>query len=168
MAKSEYYEPKLLPGEKEQPSIPVDLDILLDLFLRAEPMMTAVNRRRYGDRAIDLILDAIGDFQNAYDFEDDRYEHLKKMCSTIAKFIRLARIIGERNAIELPLRHEPLSPNAMRLAIFERIASLDEGATKWRNSIVKKRQKGTTVSKEGGGGTITDKGDSTASPGGYE
>ena len=169
MAKSEYFEPKLIPGEKEQPSIPVDADALLDLLLRAEPMMNAVNRRRYCDRAIDLILDVHAAFQNAYDFPDDRLQHLKEMCSAVTKFIRIMRIVGRRNVIEIPLKHEPLTPDSMRLEIFNRVAKLDEGATKWRNSILRKRNKGTTATKEGDGSYLKNKGGSAAAgSSGYE
>lgn len=147
MAKSEFYEPKLLPGEKEQPSIPVDAEELLDLLLRAEPMMNAVNRRRYGDRAVNLILDVLGDFQLTYDFEEDRLLHLKQMCHTIAKFIRIMRIIGRRNVIEIQLKHEPLTPQQMNLQIFEHVAKLDEGATKWRKSILKNNNRKQKVNK---------------------
>ena len=171
MAKSEYFEPKLLTGEKEQPSIPVDADALLDLLLRAEPMMNATNRRRYCDRAINLVLDVLAAFQNAYDFPDDRLHHLKEMCSAVTKFVHVARIIAGRNVIEIPLKHEPLSPESMRLEIFNRIAKLDEGATKWRNSLPKKDKgnKGTTASKEGGGSHPMNKGGSAAAgSSGYE
>ena len=162
MPKSEYYEPKLLEGEKEQPSIPVDLDKLLELWLRALPMMTAVDRKRYGDRVVDSLLDAVGDFHLAYDFQDFRLEHLRKMCASIAKYVHLSRVVGEVNAISIPLKHETMTPNQMRLAIFEHTASLEEGATKWRNTITRGRGKGTTASagrtagkpKEKGGGTI--------------
>ena len=37
MAKAEYYEPKLLDGEREQPGILVDAVALLGLYLRALP-----------------------------------------------------------------------------------------------------------------------------------
>jgi hypothetical protein len=69
------------------------------------------------------------------------------------------------------LKHEPLSPEAMRLEIFTHVAKLDEGATKWRNSILRKGKgnKGTTVSKEGGGSYQMNKGGSAAAgSSGYE
>ena len=59
---SQYYEPRLLPGEKHQPSIRISAGKLLGLYLRAEVMMTAVDRRRYCDRAIKAIMDIIADF----------------------------------------------------------------------------------------------------------
>lgn len=147
MPKSEYYEPRLLPGEREQPSIPVDLDALLALWLRALPMMNAVDRKRYGNRVVDAILDAVGDFQLAYDFPDYRMEHLRKMCASIAKYVHLARVVGETNAINISLEHEVMTPNQMRRTIFEYTARLDEGASKWRTSIIKKQRKGTTGSR---------------------
>lgn len=47
----------MLPGEREQPSIWVDSYELLKLMLRAEMMMTKVDRVRYADRAIKEIQD---------------------------------------------------------------------------------------------------------------
>ena len=43
MPRSEYYEPALLPGEKEQPQIIIDAVELYDLLVRAEMMMTKVD-----------------------------------------------------------------------------------------------------------------------------
>lgn len=151
MAKSEYHDPKLLDGEVEQPGILVDAVALLDLYLRALPMMNSTDRKRYGDRAVDLILDVISAFQMAYDFEEDRKMYARELCRATSKFVFLSRVIGETNAISIKLEHERMSPDAMRLEIFQRTASLDEGVTKWRRSIfgVRKRNRGTT-SLEGG------------------
>lgn len=146
MAKSEYHDPKLLDGEREQPGILVDAVALLGLYLRALPMMNATDRQRYGDRAVDLILDVIAAFQMAYDFEEDRAQYVRELCRATSKFVFLSRVIGETNAISKKLKHEKMTPNAMRLEIFQRTASLDEGVTKWRRSIfgVRKRNRGTT------------------------
>ena len=151
MAKSEYHDPKLLDGEREQPGILVDSVALLGLYLRALPMMNATDRQRYGDRAVDLILDVIAAFQMAYDFEEDRARYVRELCRSVAKFTFLSRVIGETNAISIRLTHERMAPDAMRLEIFSRTASLDEGVSKWRRSIfgVRKRNRGTT-SLEGG------------------
>ena len=147
MSLSEYYEPKLLPGEREQPGIKEDAKRLLGLYLRALPMMTAVDRKRYGDRAVELILDVIGCFVDAYDFEEDREHYIRQLCRATSKFIILSQIIGETNAIQIPLKHEKMSPDAMWLEIFNRTAALDEGVTKWRKSVFGKRRKGTTGSE---------------------
>lgn len=63
---SEYRDPKPLPGERPVPSIKIDALKLLGLLLRAELMMTAVDRRRYANRAIEAIEDVIRDFQLAH------------------------------------------------------------------------------------------------------
>ena len=49
---SEYYEPKLLKGEKEKPSIIVDAHNLRKKLKIAKLMMTAVDRREYADEAL--------------------------------------------------------------------------------------------------------------------
>ena len=79
MMRSEFYDPEPLPGERPVPSIKVDARKLLALLLRAEPMMTAVDRRRYANRAISAIEDVIRDFQIAHDFKDERATWLRKM-----------------------------------------------------------------------------------------
>lgn len=143
MGKSEYYEPAKLAGERAVPSIKLDADKLLGLLLRAEVMMTAVDRKRYADRAIEAIEDVIRDFSLAYDFEDERLYYLKKMWADIAVFLTLIRTIGERNCIRLRPLHETMSPDTMKLEIYNSVARLDEGATKWKKSIFY-RNKGTT------------------------
>ena len=166
MAKSEYHDPKLLDGEVEQPGILVDAVALLELYLRALPMMNATDRKRYGDRAVDLILDVIAAFQMAYDFEEDREMYIRELCRATSKFIFLSRVIGEVNAINIELEHERMSPSTMRLEIFRRTAALDEGVTKWRRSIfgVRKRNGARLPSGDGSRHPIN-KGDSAASSG---
>lgn len=168
MPRCEYYEPNLLPGEREQPSIFVDSLELLKLMLRAEMMMTKVDRVRYADRAIKEIQDVRAEFRLAYDFEDDRLEHLKKMCAHAGNFIDVVQIIGEENAIRIKPEHETMTPDQMKLELLNRVAALDEGITKWRRSIQQSNKKGTT----GGGGRTgshpKNEGTPTSGNGGYE
>ena len=138
---SKYYEPHLLPGEKHQPSIRISAGKLLGLYLRAEVMMTAVDRRRYCDRAIKAIMDIIADFQLAYDFEDERRKYLRKMWADIAVYLELARIIGERNCIRNACLHESMTPDQMKLEIFNETARLDEGASRWKNTVTRNKGK---------------------------
>ena len=138
---SKYYEPHLLPGEKHQPSIRISAGKLLGLYLRAEVMMTAVDRRRYCDRAIKAIMDIIADFQLAYDFEDERGKYLRKMWADIAVYLDLARIIGERNCIRNVCQHEPMTPDQMKLEIYNETARLDEGASRWKNTVTRNKGK---------------------------
>lgn len=101
MPRSEYYEPALLPGEKEQPQIIIDAVELYDLLVRAEMMMTKVDRIRYGNRAVAQIQDVIKEFMLAYDFEEDRRIHLKRLCANMAVFMWTVRLIGGRNIISV-------------------------------------------------------------------
>lgn len=142
---SEFNDPKPLPGERPEPSIRVDAGKLLDLLLRAEVMMTAVDRRRYCDRAINAIQDVIADFQRAYDFEDERLHYLKRMWGDIAIFLQLMRIIGERNCIRIKPKHEPMTPDQMKLELYNTVASLDEGATKWKKTVIRNKGKTPTT-----------------------
>ena len=72
MGKSEYNEYRTLLGESEQPQIILDAEAIYGLLIRAEVMMSKVDRVRYANRAIEQILDVIREFILAYDFEDDR------------------------------------------------------------------------------------------------
>lgn len=162
--RTEYYEPKTVPGEKPVPGILVDCEALYGLLLRAELMMNAVDRRRYAARAIDQILDVIRDFTLAHDFEEERAYWLRRMCADIAVFIRTIRIIGRCNAICIRPKYETMSPDAMKLEILGRVASLDEGATRWRKSLIRatKNGKGTTGGTDTGTGRDPkNKGDGT-------
>ena len=66
MGKSEYFEVRKVEGEIEQPQIILDAEAIYDLLLRAELMMTKVNRMRYANRAIEQILDVIREFMLSY------------------------------------------------------------------------------------------------------
>lgn len=104
MPKSEYSEPKKLPGERPYPQILNDAEELYGLLLTAETMMTKVDKIRYNNRAVDQILDVIKEFVLAYDFEDDREIHLKRMCANVAVFIRTMRNINDRNIISSSIK----------------------------------------------------------------
>ena len=142
--KSEYHRPKLLPGERPEPQIIIDAERLYALLLRAEMMMTKVDRIRYGNRAVEQILDVIKEFTLAYDFEEDREIHLKRLCANVAVFIRTMRIIGARNVIRVPAAKDEAKPDTIKIEIVEALAKLDEGVTRWRKSLNKSRNKGTT------------------------
>lgn len=145
MGKSEYFEIKKVEGEVEQPQIIIDADAIYDLLLRAELMMTKVDRVRYANRAIEQILDVIREFILAYDFEDDRKVHLERMSANIAVFLRTMRIIARRNIICITTKFDAMTPDQIKHELMEHIAKLDEGATKWRKSYLgKQRVKGTT------------------------
>lgn len=145
MGKSEYFEIKKVEGDVEQPQIIIDADAIYDLLLRAELMMTKVDRVRYANRAIEQILDVIREFILAYDFEDDRKVHLERMSANIAVFLRTMRIIARRNIICIPNKFDAMTPDQIKHELMEHIAKLDEGATKWRKSYLgKQRVKGTT------------------------
>ena len=96
MGKSEYFEVRKVEGEVEQPQIILDAEAIYDLLLRAELMMTKVDRMRYANRVIEQILDVIREFMLAYDFEDDRKLHLERMSANIAVFLHTMRIIAKR------------------------------------------------------------------------
>lgn len=145
MGKSEYFEIKKVDGEVEQPQIIIDAEALYDLLLRAELMMTKVDRVRYANRAIEQILDVIREFMLAYDFEDDRKIHLERMSANIAVFLHTMRIIARRNIICIPTKFDAMTPDQLKHELMEHIAKLDEGATRWRKSYLgKQRVKGTT------------------------
>lgn len=145
MGKSEYFEVKKVEGEIEQPQIIIDAEALYDLLIRAELMMTKVDRVRYANRAIEQILDVIREFMLAYDYEDDRKVHLERMSANIAVFLRTMRIIAKRNIICIPTKFDAMTPDQIKHELMEHIAKLDEGATKCRKSYLgKQRAKSTT------------------------
>lgn len=144
MPRSEYYEPALLPGEKEQPQIIIDAVELYDLLVRAEMMMTKADRIRYGNRAVVQIQDVIKEFMLAYDFEEDRWIHLKRLCANMAVLLWTIRLIGGRNVINAKEKNSSVTPDRMKMMIVESLAKLDEGVTRWRKSITKNRNKGMT------------------------
>lgn len=157
-----------MPGEKQVPSISVDADKLYRLLLRAELMMNAVNRRRYADRAIEQIQEVIKEFTLAYDFELDRYCHLKRMWGAIAVFLRTMRNIGEANAICIQPKYETMTPDEMKVRLMEAMASLEDGAESWKRSVVKiekeKRRREKEEQEGKGKGTTSSEGWNRQSP----
>lgn len=148
MPKSEYYEPKLQPGEKPVPSILVDAEKLHRLLKRAKWMMSGEDRRTYWEPAFNGIREVIREFVLAHDFQDNRLEHLERMCGAVALFIRDMRDIGEAGAIRVQPKYESIKPDEMKLELYNRVASLDEGVTKWRKSIIRAtKNKGTPGSE---------------------
>ena len=117
---------------------------LYDLLIRAEMMMNKVDRIRYGNRAVVQIQDVIKEFMLAYDFEEDRWIHLKRLCANMAVFMWTVRLIGGRNVISVRDARSGETPDQMKVRIIESLAKLDEGVTRWRKSITKNRNKGTT------------------------
>ena len=134
MGKSEYFEARKVEGEVEQPQIILDAEAIYDLLLRAELMMTKVDRMRYVNRAIEQILDVIREFMLAYDLEEDRKLHLERMSANIAVFLHTMRIIAKRNIICIPTKFDVMSPDQVKHELMEHISKLDEGATRWRKS----------------------------------
>ena len=130
MPRSEYYEPALLPGEKEQPQIIIDAVELYDLLVRAEMMMTKVDRIRYGNRAVAQIQDVIKEFMLAYDFEEDRRIHMKRLCANMAVFMWTVRLIGGRNIINVMDDRSGETPDQIKVRIMESPARLDEGVAR--------------------------------------
>ena len=138
MGKSEQFRYNPLEGERDQPQISVDAEALYDLLIRAETMVSKVDRIRYIHWAEDQILDVIAEYTLAYDFDDERGSHLRAMCGNIAKFIRTMRVIGKRNVICVCARYEGMTPDQVKREMLEHLAKLDEGATRWRKSFLKK------------------------------
>lgn len=66
MGKSEQFRYTPLEGERDQPQISVDAEALYDLLIRAETMVSKVDRIRYIHRAEDQILDVIAEYRLAY------------------------------------------------------------------------------------------------------
>ena len=130
MPRSEYYEPALLPGEKEQPQIIIDAVELYDLLVRAEMMMTKVDRIRYWNRAVTQIQDVIKEFMLAYDFEEDRRIHLKRLCANMAVFMWTVRLIGGRNIINVRDARSGETPDQIKVRIMESPARLDDGVAR--------------------------------------
>lgn len=124
MAKSEYYQPRTVEGEKEQPQLLVDAMEIYSLLLRAEMMMTKVDRIRYATRAIEQIQDVIKEFYLAYDFEEDRLAHLKRLCANVGLFLITMRIIAERNCIScVPAsRFGGMTPDGVKRGLMDEVS----------------------------------------------
>ena len=151
MPKSEYYNPPLLSGERDRPDIGIEAEKIYGLLKRADPMMNAADRRRYNDDAIELIRKVKIYFTLAYDFPDDRLAYLKKMWGYISAFIMHIRCMGEANVICIRPKYEPMTPDALKLQLIEHIGRMEEGATKWKNSVIRKGTRARPAAEAGTG-----------------
>lgn len=127
----------------DKAGIYVDLYELRKLLKRAQYVMTKTDRIIYGTPVLKENIDTLADFVRAYDFEEERDYYIRKMCADFEALKIDLRIIVEDNVLKCP---DPLNahmkPESFKKLIFEYVARIDEGITKWRNSL-----KGKTVTK---------------------
>lgn len=142
MPLTEYFEPHLLHGERDYPDIGIEADKIYGLLLRAKPMMNKEHRQCYHSLAVQHIERIIAAFNLAYEVPSRRETYLEELWAEIAVFIRLMRHVGEINAICIRPKYETMSPDTLKLELMGHIGRMDEGATRWRNSL-KGRHKGT-------------------------
>lgn len=93
--------------------------------------------------AFHLAGDVIEAFCLAHDFEDERDYYFRKM---YAKFellkIDLRDIVNGGHIRNVHPQIPGLKPETLHLQIFDRIAMVDEGITKWKNSLYGGRSSG--------------------------
>jgi len=114
--------------------------------------LTITDRRIYGDCAIRLSLECLGEFIVAYDFQDERPHHYQAL---VAKFHQLQCVIDEINDENL-VRRKPVEkgeldarkgtkallmrPDSLMLSIYEEIGKIDNDISKWRQTVLRPQQ----------------------------
>lgn len=105
--------------------------------------MTKENKRIYGDRISDRVLDCIEDFVIAYDFQDERPHYYMKLTADIHIVMSLMdEIIDEH--ILIPKAHVtgsdgravPNKQDKLVIQIYEEIGKIDTDMGKWRVSAI--------------------------------
>lgn len=120
----------------DKAGIYVDLYKLRKLLKRAQYTMTKADRIIYGTPVLEKNGDVLADFVMAYDFEEERAKYIRKMCADFEILKLDLRIIAEDNVIKCPdPENAQAKPDTIKMGIFELVARIDEGITKWRNSV---------------------------------
>lgn len=120
----------------DKAGIYVDLYNLRKLLKRAQYVMTKADRIIYGTPALKECADTLADFVMAYDFAEERIRYIHKMCADFEVLKTDLRIIAEDNILKCPdPQNAGMRPEAFKLLIFDLVARIDEGMTKWRNSL---------------------------------
>ena len=117
---------------------------LVKLVRKMTFYLTITDRRIYGDRAILLASECLGEFIIAFDFQDERPQHYLKL---VAKFHQLQCILEEINDANL-IRKKPtvkkeddpftgtqtqlMRADKLVLAIFNEIGKIDDDISRWR------------------------------------
>lgn len=112
--------------------------------------LTKTDRRIYGDRLIESVLDCLGEFIIAYDFQDERPQHYLKL---VAKFHIVQCLMDEINDENLVRKKDcdesEVTPNTgtqaqlsrpdkLVLMIFNEIGKIDNDIANWKRSATSK------------------------------
>ncbi len=105
--------------------------------------MTAENKRIYGDRIINRVLDCIENFVIAYDFQDERPHYYMKLTGNIHVVMSLMDEIVDEHIL-IPQAHKvdseghevPNSQDKLVIRIYDEIGKIDTDMGKWRPSAI--------------------------------
>lgn len=114
----------------------MDLYNMRKLLKRAQFAMSKADRIIYGTPVLVKNGEVLADFVLAYDFADERDKYIRKMCADFEVLKLDLRIIAEDNVLKCPdPENARMKPETLKIEIFELIARIDEGITKWRKSV---------------------------------
>jgi|BioPla2DNA2_1021312.scaffolds.fasta_scaffold26188_2 hypothetical protein len=121
---------------KDKAGIYVDLYNMRKLLKRAQFAMSKADRIIYGTPVLVKNGEVLADFVLAYDFADERDKYIRKMCADFEVLKLDLRIIAEDNVLKCPdPENARMKPETLKIEIFELVARIDEGITKWRKSV---------------------------------
>ena len=122
----------------DKASIYIDAYELHKLLKKAQFMMTKADRIIYGTPVLQQNEKFLSTFVMAYDFPSKRKEYIEEMCACFEVLKINLRIIAEDNVIKSTnADNVNIKPDTIKIQIFQLIGRLDEGVTKWRNSVFK-------------------------------
>ena len=120
----------------DKAGIYVDLNEMRKLLKRAQYVMTKADRIIYGTPVLEKNGEVLADFVLAYDFPDERDKNIRKMCADFEVLKLDLRIIAEDNVLKCPdPQNAQMRPDTFKILIFDLLGRVDEGITKWRNSL---------------------------------
>ena len=115
-----------------------------DLY-RAQFAMTKANRIIMGDRLLNICGRLFGNLIHAIECPDERLERINAFITDFSELRIALEICNDQNIIAETRQSvdrasgQKQNPDSIKISIFESVARIDDGITKWRNKTKKAR-----------------------------
>ena len=107
--------------------------------------MTKANRIIMGDRLLMICGRLFGSFIRAMDYPEERVKYIDEFITDFSELKIALDICNEENIIVETRQSvdrdskQRQNPDSIKISIFESVARIDDGITKWRNKAKKAR-----------------------------
>lgn len=124
----------------EGQTIYIDCQELRKLIGMSLLMMTKQYRVEIGARAFQEVGEVFREFALAYEIEEERWYHFRKMFAEFELLKTDLRLIVNSGILQSPHPMTNMKPSELALKMFERVAKIDEAIYKWKGEICRQDQ----------------------------